>query len=86
MTEKTVRISNPTGLHARPAAEFVREAGNYSSQIYIKKADKQVDAKSILGVMSLSVRQGDEITITADGSDETQAVDNLTKVLSALEG
>jgi phosphotransferase system HPr (HPr) family protein len=86
LVEKTVQISNPTGLHARPAAEFVRAAGTYSSSVFIKKAEKQVDAKSILGVMSLSVRQGDEVTITADGVDETQAVAELADLVTSLEG
>ncbi|MDR6225758.1 HPr family phosphocarrier protein [Desmospora profundinema] len=79
MVEQTLTIPNQTGLHARPAALLVKEAGRYASQVYIAKGDKQADAKSLLGVMSLSIRGGEEIAIRAEGDDEKEAVQALAQ-------
>ncbi|PTM56517.1 HPr family phosphocarrier protein [Desmospora activa] len=79
MVEQQLTITNQTGLHARPAAQLVKEAGQFSSQIYLVKDGKQADAKSLLGVMSLAIRGGEEITIRAEGEDEKEAVQALTQ-------
>lgn len=81
MLEKTVTIQNQSGLHARPAAVLVQEAGRYTCVVKVRKGDKAVDAKSILGVLSLAVSQGQEITIVTDGTDEQQAMDGLVAVI-----
>ena len=75
--EKKVIITNKTGLHARPAAQFVQKAGKFDSKIEIVFEEKEVNAKSIMGVMSLGVGKGNEITVRADGADADQAVKEL---------
>ncbi|MCL6632493.1 MAG: HPr family phosphocarrier protein [Alicyclobacillus herbarius] len=82
MTEQTVTIKNPSGLHARPAALLVQECGRHSCQIWIRKEDKEVDAKSILGVMSLAVQSGQTVTIRAQGEGEEEA---LKAVVALIE-
>lgn len=85
MVEKTVEITNKTGLHARPAAQFVEKASKFKSEITIEKDGKQVDAKSIIGVLGLGAGQGSQIKITAEGEDEQQAVDALVELLNSFE-
>jgi phosphocarrier protein len=63
MIEKNVEITNPIGLHARPAAIFVQTAGKFESNIWLIKGDKKVNAKSIMGLMSLAISYGTEVTI-----------------------
>lgn len=75
--EKKVIITNKTGLHARPAAQFVQKAGKFDSKIEIVFEEKEVNAKSIMGVMSLGVGKGNEITIRAEGEDADAAVEEL---------
>jgi len=82
MVEKTVKVSNPAGLHARPAALFVQTAGKFTSTIWITKGERKVNAKSIMGLMSLAVSQGAEISIGADGEDEHLAVKELTELIT----
>ncbi|MDN4594277.1 HPr family phosphocarrier protein [Polycladomyces subterraneus] len=84
MTEKKLTIQHPSGLHARPASLLVQEASKFESKITLVKAGKEVDAKSLLGVMSLAVKQGDEITIRAEGADAEQAVSALVERLENL--
>jgi phosphocarrier protein len=76
-SEKNVTIVNETGLHARPASQFVQKAGKFKSDIQIVFEDKEVNAKSIMGVMSLGIGQGKEITLKAEGEDEVEAVNEL---------
>ncbi|MCA1021342.1 HPr family phosphocarrier protein [Halobacillus litoralis] len=76
--EKTIKIELETGLQARPAALFVQEANKFSSDIFIEKEEKRVNAKSIMGLMSLAVGTDEEVKIIADGSDEEQAIQMLT--------
>ncbi len=85
MVKKTVVVQLKTGLRARPAALFVQEANKYSSEIFVEKEDKKVNAKSIMGIMSLAINSGAEITIIANGSDELQAVGSLEGLLSKEE-
>lgn len=83
MLEQTVVISNPSGLHARPAAILVQQAGRYTCSVKLRKGEKTVDAKSILGVLSLAVSQGQQITLIAEGEDEAEAIQGL---LATIEG
>ncbi|WP_281658455.1 HPr family phosphocarrier protein [Halobacillus sp. Cin3] len=78
MLEKTIKIELETGLQARPAALFVQEANKFSADIFIEKEEKRVNAKSIMGLMSLAVGTDEEVKIIADGSDEEQAIQMLT--------
>lgn len=83
MLERTIEVSNPTGLHARPAALFVQTAGKFTSNIWIQKDKKKVNAKSIMGLMSLAVAQGTTINIIADGEDEHLAVRDLVDLITS---
>lgn len=85
MIEKTVTVRLKTGLQARPAAQFVQEANRYSSDIFLKKGDKRVNAKSIMGLMSLAIGTGEQITLQAEGSDEEDAIDALVRFVSKEE-
>ena len=80
MISKEIVISNQVGLHARPATFFIQKANEYKASIWVEKDDRRVNAKSLLGVLSLDIAKGTAITIIADGSDEEEAV----AVLSAL--
>lgn len=84
MAERKVTVTNKTGLHARPAALFVQKANQFSSDIRIVKGEKEISAKSIMGVMSLGVSQGTEILLKADGADAQEAVDALAELVGAL--
>ncbi|MDW0111022.1 HPr family phosphocarrier protein [Sporosarcina aquimarina] len=77
MIEKTAEVKIKPGLQARQAALFVQEANRYTSDLYVKREQRQVNAKSIMGVMSLAIAQGSTVTLVADGGDEQQAVDAL---------
>lgn len=83
MVEKTIEITNPSGLHARPAALFVQTAGKFTSSIWIKVGDKKVNAKSIMGLISLAVSKGTMITIVADGEDEELAVNEIVDLVTS---
>ncbi|QIB27622.1 HPr family phosphocarrier protein [Caloranaerobacter azorensis] len=72
-----VELKNETGLHARPASIFVKEASKYASDIKIIKNGKEYNAKSIMGILSLGAGKGDKLTITAEGEDEKQAIQAL---------
>ncbi len=80
--ERTVRISNKYGLHARPAAEFVKLANRFQSDIWVKKEEMQVNGKSIMGVMMLAAEFGSEITIRASGEDAESALAALAELVS----
>lgn len=85
MAEQSVVVKLKTGLHARPAALFVQEANKFSSDIFVVKKEKKVNAKSIMGIMSLAISSGTEIKIEANGSDEEQAVQSLVQLVSQEE-
>ncbi|MDN4594337.1 HPr family phosphocarrier protein [Polycladomyces subterraneus] len=85
MVEKKVVVQLRTGLHARPAAMFVQEANKYTSDIFVTKGDKKVNAKSIMGIMSLAVASGTEITISAEGADAEEAVNALAEIVSKAD-
>ncbi|RPF54396.1 HPr family phosphocarrier protein [Aquisalibacillus elongatus] len=77
MVEKELSVQLETGLQARPAAKFVQEANRYSSDVFLEKDGKRVNAKSIMGVMSLAIGSNETITLQAEGPDEQQALDSL---------
>lgn len=81
MVEKTVEVNLRTGLQARPAALFVQEANRFNSNIFLEKDDKKVNAKSIMGVMSLAVRTGASVKLLAEGADEEEAAESLTEFM-----
>ena len=82
MIKKPVTIKLRDGLDARPIALLVQEVSQYSSHVYIEVADKKVNAKSIMGMMSLTMGEGDEFTVVADGEDEEAAVAGVERFLS----
>jgi phosphocarrier protein len=81
MTSRTVAISNPLGLHARAAARFVHTEGAFTSQIRVSRAGREMDGKSIMGLLLLAAAQGSTITISAAGADEDAALDALTRLV-----
>ena len=83
MTTKKILIQIPTGLEARPVALLVQVASQYESSIYIECEDKKVNAKSIMGMMSLGLAAGEEVTVTATGSDEESALEGIENYLSS---
>lgn len=82
MITKKMTIAIPTGLEARPVALFVQVASQYESAIYVECGSKKVNAKSIMGMMTLGLNTGEEVLVTADGKDETDAIENIEKYLS----
>ncbi|WP_100794361.1 phosphocarrier protein HPr [Viridibacillus soli] len=81
MMEKTFKITSPVGLHARPSTVLVAGVTPFASVIQIKYKDKTVNLKSILGVMSLGVSEGEVITIKAEGSDEEAAIAKVAELM-----
>ena len=77
MYTREVMVQNKAGLHARPATFFIQKANEFKSTVWIEKEERRVNAKSLLGVLSLGIVGGTEIKIIADGSDENTAVDEL---------
>lgn len=85
MVRRTVTIELASGLEARPVAMLVQVASQYESNIYVEIEAKRVNAKSIMGMMTLGLVAGEQITITADGTDEEQAVAEIEKYLKNQE-
>ena len=84
MYAKTTTIVNASGLHARPAAVFAKQAGSYESKVTIKNVTKgsaALDASSMLSIMMLAAKQGNEVEIAAEGTDEQKAVDELVSLI-----
>ncbi|MFW6271117.1 MAG: HPr family phosphocarrier protein [Bacillota bacterium] len=82
MQKEKFILQNGTGLHARPASIFVDKTKKFKSNIKIESKGKEVNAKSIMSVMSLGIDEGDEIILTIDGEDEEKAMDELTKLIN----
>lgn len=82
MTKKDVTITNNIGLHARPATFFIQKANSYRSLVWIEKDERKINAKSLLGVLSLGIAKGMTVTIIADGQDELDAVDGLSELIN----
>ena len=83
MITKKVIINIENGLEARPVAQLVQVASQYESKIYLECEDKKVNAKSIMGMMSLGLAAGEEVTISADGLDEEIAMESIDRYLSS---
>jgi len=81
MFMKSVEVNNKVGLHARPATFFIQKANEFKSTIWVEKDGRRVNAKSLLGVLSLGIAQGTEINVIADGADEELAVDSLVELV-----
>ncbi len=81
MITKDIKIINELGLHARAAAIFVKTANKFSADIFVKKGNDQVNAKSIMGIMAIGISKGVEITIMVDGIDEEEAMEALIKLI-----
>ena len=82
MISRNITIQNNVGLHARPATFFIQKANSYKSSIWVEKDDRRVKAKSLLGVLSLGVTRGMQITLIADGQDEVEALNGLEELVS----
>ena len=86
MVSQTVKVTNATGIHARPASLFLANAGKFTSDIKVSKNDKSCNAKSLLGLLSLGINKDSEITIIAEGADEKEAVAALVKLVETKFG
>lgn len=84
MASKSFTVQNPQGLHARPASLFVQKAAAFPCEIHVTKGGKSVNGKSIMGLMSLAIAKGDEITIETNGEKEAEALAELGKVLEMV--
>ncbi len=83
MVSRDVTIKNSVGLHARPATFFIQKANSFKSSIWVEKEDCRVNAKSLLGVLSLGIVEGMTITLIADGADEAAAIDGLVALVDS---
>ena len=83
MCVKEVLVENQVGLHARPATFFIQKANEYKSSIWVEKEERRVNAKSLLGVLSLGIVGGTNIKILADGADEDDAVEGLVQLVKS---
>ena len=81
MYSKEVTIMNQVGLHARPATYFIQKANEFKEEIKVTKDEREVNGKSLLGVLSLGITKGMTITLIADGSDENEALDGLCELI-----
>ena len=83
MVIKSVTINNQVGLHARPATFFIQKANEFKSSIWIEKDERRVNAKSLLGVLSLGIVKGTTVTLVSDGPDEQEAIDTLVALINS---
>ena len=83
MISRNVTVTNSLGLHARPATFFIQKANSYKCSIWVEKEDCRVNAKSLLGILSLGISKDAIITIIADGADEEGAVNGLTELVES---
>ena len=83
MFSKEVLVSNQVGLHARPATFFIQKANEFKSSIWVEREERKVNAKSLLGILSLGITRGVNITISSDGPDEEQAVNALVELITS---
>ena len=81
MYTQEITVQNEVGLHARPATYFIQKANEFQSGIWVEKEERRVNAKSLLGVLSLGIVKGTNIALIADGSDEKEAVDALVSLI-----
>ena len=85
MITKEIKIQIQNGLEARPVAVLVQVASQFNSSIYVESGAKKVNAKSIMGMMALGLDAGEEVVVSAEGDDETSAMEDIEKFLSAAE-
>ena len=83
MVTKTIKLGNPAGLDARPVALFVQIASHFESSIYVGTGNKKVNAKSIMGMMTLDLGPGAQVQVSIDGDDESAAIEKIEAYLSA---
>ncbi len=83
MFSKEVVVQNQVGLHARPATFFIQKANEFKSSVWVEKDERKVNAKSLLGVLSLGITKGTSIIIIADGADEQEAVTTLVNLIAS---
>ncbi|MBE7016172.1 MAG: HPr family phosphocarrier protein [Ruminococcaceae bacterium] len=83
MFSKEVEVLNQVGLHARPATFFIQKANEFKSSIWVEKEERKVNAKSLLGVLSLGIVKGTKINLIADGQDEEEAVVTLVNLIAS---
>ncbi len=81
MVKKEVSVQNKTGLHARPASEFVKKASTFKSSIFIEFKDRSINAKSIVGILSAGIGYGSQLVLTAEGEDEEEALRVLAQLV-----
>ena len=85
MYTREITVKNEVGLHDRPATYFIQKANEFKSGIWVEKEERRVNAKSLLGVLSLGIMKDTTVTLIADGSDETEAVDALAELIENLD-
>ena len=83
MTEQVIKVSNRAGIHARPAAVLVQAAKDFKSSIYFEKANDRINAKSIMGILTLAASYKTELKIIAEGEDEKQAVETIVRLFDS---
>lgn len=83
MVIREVTINNQVGLHARPATFFIQKANEFKCSVWVEKDERRVNAKSLLGVLSLGIVKGTTVNIIADGADEEEAVDMLSELIDS---
>ena len=83
MITRDIVITNTSGLHARPATFFIQKANSYRASVWIEKDDRKVNAKSLLGVLSLGIAKGMTVTLIADGADEDAAITGLVELINS---
>ena len=83
MIKKPITIHLSTGLEARPVAQLVQVASQFNSEIYVEVGKKKVNAKSIMGMMTLGLSAGESVVVSAEGEDEAEAIENIEKYLSS---
>ena len=85
MYTREITVKNEVGLHARPATYFIQTANEFKCGIWVEKEERRVNAKSLLGVLSLGIMKDTTVTLIADGSDEKEAVDALAELIENLD-
>ncbi len=83
MYTQEITVTNEVGLHAKPATYFIQKANEFQSGIWVEKDERRVNAKSLLGILSLGIVQGTTVTLIADGSDEETAVKTLAELVNS---
>ena len=83
MISREVTITNAIGLHARPATFFIQKANSYQSTVWVEKEDRRVNAKSLLGVLSLGIAQGMTVRLITEGADEADAMEGLVALIAS---